>query len=164
MQSGGRNPDGLRERSRRSQTRYQRNEATEGIGRYQLVAIFERNRIMTNLTGQDVLLNALTKLSDQFQASMTWTNQATEHEKSLVIGNLNGFCGFLSRSVLPEDFLSQPVEVKSAPSAKDPTDARVRIEQIVTDLRAMKPSREMALAITNLQQAFFWLDEVNRLS
>ena len=46
----------------------------------------------------------------------------------------------------------------------DATDARVRIQYLIDGLRATKPTRELALAITKLQEAFFWLDEVNRLS
>lgn len=120
---------------------------------------------MTEQTKQEVLLSALMKLNEQFQVHMMqWSEQATEHEKSLVIGNLNGFCGFLSRSVLPEEVLNQAIHEMDVPAAKDPTDVRVMIEKMVTDLQAMKSTREMSLAITKLEEAFFWLDEVNRLS
>lgn len=93
---------------------------------------------MTNQTKQEVLLSALMKLSDQFQSTMKWSDKATEEDKSLVIGNLNGFCGFLSQSVMPEDFLNQPVDVKATPAAKDATDARVRIEQLVAEVSELQ--------------------------
>ena len=50
------------------------------------------------------------------------------------------------------------------PAKIDPTDARMQIQSLVSALRMRNASRELSLAITNLQQAFFWLDEVNRLS
>lgn len=50
------------------------------------------------------------------------------------------------------------------PQPKDATDIRVRIEQDIAALKAGKPTRESSLAVTKLQEAYFWLDEVNRLS
>jgi hypothetical protein len=38
---------------------------------------------------------------DSFVATMQWL-AATEHEKTLVIGNLNGFCGYLARTMPQE--------------------------------------------------------------
>lgn len=37
------------------------------------------------------------ELARAFAATMQWSDTATEHEKSLVLGNLNGFASFLSR-------------------------------------------------------------------
>jgi hypothetical protein len=34
---------------------------------------------------------------DEFVASMKWSDSSTEHEKSLVIGNINGFAAFLNK-------------------------------------------------------------------
>lgn len=46
----------------------------------------------------------------------------------------------------------------------DPTSMRCVIQEMIEDLRKSKPTRESSLAVTKLQEAFFWLDEVNRLS
>ncbi len=65
---------------------------------------------MTGTTKQEVLHSALTKLKDQFEATQKWSSDATNHEKVLVAGNLNGFCGFLSHA-LPENADASETEV-----------------------------------------------------
>ena len=57
---------------------------------------------MTGDTKQEILYNALMKLNDRFCAEMKWSPEATDMEKTLVKCNLNGFCGFLSRT-MPEE-------------------------------------------------------------
>lgn len=47
-------------------------------------------------------LMPLEELKDRFVASMKWSEGATAHEKSLVLGNLNGFVGFVKAAWSPE--------------------------------------------------------------
>lgn len=54
------------------------------------------------MTKADVLCSALQKLQSTFVARMEWSKSATEDEKSLVIGNLNGFCAFLAEQMPAE--------------------------------------------------------------
>lgn len=56
------------------------------------------------------------------------------------------------------------LDAPQSPAPRDATDIRVRIEEDIVALRAGKQTRESSLAITQLQVAHFWLDEVNRLS
>lgn len=44
----------------------------------------------------------------------------------------------------------------------DPTDCKVIIREMVKRLREGKPTREMAVAITKLQEAEMWLNEHQR--
>jgi hypothetical protein len=53
-------------------------------------------------TKEDVLRNALYKLQERFEATMKWSPESTEYEKTLVKCNLTGFCGFLAREALIE--------------------------------------------------------------
>ena len=39
--------------------------------------------------------DTLEKLYEEFRASMKWSDQSTEIERTLVYGNLNGFVSFL---------------------------------------------------------------------
>jgi hypothetical protein len=54
---------------------------------------------MTGETKQEILYSALMKLNDKFCDGMKWSPEATDHEKTLVKCNINGFCGFLSKAL-----------------------------------------------------------------
>lgn len=58
-------------------------------------------------TVQQVLLSALMKFNQQFQALIAWP-EFTSAERQFVTQTLDTFCDFLSRSVLDEELLSQP--------------------------------------------------------
>jgi hypothetical protein len=49
------------------------------------------------------------KLNDRFVASMQ-RSDATEHEKTLVFGNLNGLCSYLART-MPQEALPDEADV-----------------------------------------------------
>lgn len=62
---------------------------------------------MTEQTKQEVLLSALMKFNSQYQEHMKWSESATDHERSLVFGNLNGFCSFLSNTVFDPEMVAR---------------------------------------------------------
>ena len=54
---------------------------------------------MTGNTNQETLYNALMKLNDEFQKTMQWASDTSPETITLVLCNLNGFCGFLSQQM-----------------------------------------------------------------
>lgn len=56
----------------------------------------------------------LEQLAEEFKKTMVWSPEATEYEKTLVLGNINGFTAFLKERLgwqpLPEPPLNVVVE------------------------------------------------------
>jgi hypothetical protein len=57
---------------------------------------------------------------DQFKRDMRWSPKSTETEKSLVLGNLNGFVAILNKTLLE----TSDAEMLAAVSPEDVAEAR----------------------------------------
>ncbi len=78
---------------------------------------------------------------EQFKRDMRWSPQATETEKTLVLGNLNGFTALLNKTLLMPDGAEPCLGYRELQAENERLRAllEIEIEQLLADLPP-KPS------------------------